>query len=793
VYPGALKKSEYKHPGLKNITQQNRNDLMRTIFSLIIFAISGNSFILNAQMAIGEWRSHLPYSQARRLVETADRVYCGTRTGLFYFEKQDNSLHTITRIDGLSDVEISAISYTDEVDILVITYVNANLDIIRNGQIKNIPDIKRKQIMGNKTVNDIMIHDKLAYLSCGFGIVVVNLEREEIKDTYYIGEDGGQVNVMAMTIDDQFFYAATSTGIYRADIDAPNLIDYNYWQKITDIPNSSMRFNTITCYNDRIYANYSNPLNTADTIYYYEDGGWKIMPSQRFNQVRRLKVQGDKLIVVSSYHTLSYDKNGNRLMDFVSANPQDALLDKDNVLWVADMTDGMLMKPGDEDKIPLIPNGPISNEAVKMAVSGDYLYAVAGGVTPSWNNTFNRAELNILQNNLWTEGFDTSNYFDLFSLAIDPADPAHVFAGSWGYGLFEFSQGKLVEIYRDHNSTLQTIIPGGDFFRLGGLCFDRQNNLWVVNSNVPEAVSVRKPDGQWKSFSFGGKLKDPPAIGEIIMTQNGQFWMFLPKNFGLFAFDINGTIDDESDDSYLKFDIRDENNDIISNNVFSLAEDHDGNIWVGTDKGIVVYFSPSRVLNGDPFYGQQILVPRNDGTPLADFLLSTETVTAITVDGANRKWVGTSRSGVFLLSEDGLEQIHNFTVDNSPLFSDNIMDIEINGQTGEVFFATEKGIISYKSTATYGNSDFEGVYVYPNPVREDYEGEIVITGMIREANIKITDIGGNIVFETTSLGGQAIWDGRTFSGKRVQTGVYLVFCTNEDGSKTHITKLLVIN
>jgi hypothetical protein len=219
----------------------------------------------------------------------------------------------------------------------------------------------------------------------------------------------------------------------------------------------------------------------------------------------------------------------------------------------------------------------------------------------------------------------------------------------------------------------------------------------------------------------------------------------------------------------------------------------EGNIWVGTDKGIVVYYSPSRVFDDDHFYGQQIIVPRNDGTGLADILLGTEKVTAIAVDGANRKWIGTAKSGIYLVSEDGLEEVHHFTEENSPLLSNNITDIAINGENGIVYIGTDRGLISYKSTAIKGRNDFRGVYVYPNPVRHDYRGEIVITGLVGNVNVKITDITGNIVFETTALGGQAIWDGRNFSGDRVRTGVYMIFCTDEDGTQTHITKLLVIN
>jgi hypothetical protein len=234
-------------------------------------------------------------------------------------------------------------------------------------------------------------------------------------------------------------------------------------------------------------------------------------------------------------------------------------------------------------------------------------------------------------------------------------------------------------------------------------------------------------------------------------------------------------------------------NSVISNFIYSIAQDREGNIWLGTNKGIVVYYSPSRVFSSNEFYAQTILVPRNDNSGFGDPLLGTETVTAIKVDGANRKWLGTRNGGVFLVSDDGLKQIHAFNIDNSPLLSNSINDITINENTGEVFFATNSGIISYVSDAVGPAEEFSDVYVYPNPVRETYFGDIVITGLIENAYVKITDLNGNLVHETRSLGGNAIWNGNNLSGKRVSTGVYLVFLTNDDGSLTHVTKLLFIH
>jgi ligand-binding sensor domain-containing protein len=335
---------------------------------------------------------------------------------------------------------------------------------------------------------------------------------------------------------------------------------------------------------------------------------------------------------------------------------------------------------------------------------------------------------------------------------------------------------------------LQTIISGEDYCRIAGVDFDNENNLWVTNSSVPNPISVRKTDGKWKSFHFEGVISNI-LLSEIIVTGNNHKWVILPNGNGLFVFDNMGTIDNENDDQYKKLSIIDENGKIITNRTYSLVEDLTGDIWVGTDQGVVVYYNPENIFDDESFHANRVVLTIGDAT---DYLLKTEVINSIAVDGANRKWIGTEGSGVYLVSKDGTEEINHFTEDNSPLLSNKIVDIGINHESGEVFFATEKGLISYRGSATMGNDEFKDVYVYPNPVRENYEGDITIRGLVSDVNVKITDISGNIVYETTAEGGQATWDGKNFDGRRPSTGVYLVFCTNDDGSKTHITKLLFI-
>jgi ligand-binding sensor domain-containing protein len=364
---------------------------------------------------------------------------------------------------------------------------------------------------------------------------------------------------------------------------------------------------------------------------------------------------------------------------------------------------------------------------------------------------------------------------------------------TWGYGIIYLEKMQKKAVYNPSNSSLQTIIPG-DFCRVYGMAFDKNMNLWVTNSGVSNPISVLSADGKWTSLNYGPAI-NAPNVSKLLIDSGNRKWVILPRGNGLFVFDDNGTPGDIRDDTYTRVSIADNAGNEISNFVYDIAEDLEGNIWVGTASGPVVYYHPAAVFEGPQAggYAQQILVPRNDGSGLGDYLLSTETITSIAVDGANRKWFGTRNSGVYLISADGLKQIHHFTRENSPLLSNTINSITIDGQTGEVFFATDKGIVSYRGTATSGGDSFGKVYVFPNPVRETYHGDITITGLARNVNVKITDISGNLVFETKALGGQAVWNGKNFDGRRVATGVYLVFCTNEDGSKTYVTKLLFIH
>jgi len=772
---------------------------------LLLFSLFFINKIFSQGIAIGQWRDHLPWNSCISVTEGDGIVYCATKYAVFSFDKSDNSLKKMTKVNYLSDIGVSKISYHKALKTLVVAYSNGNLDLIENGVVTNISDIKRKQLQGYKSINNILFIGNYAYLSCGFGIVVVDLEKQEIKDTYYIATNGTQINVLDMTFDGTKLYAATEAGVYDANLNDPDLSDYNAWTKHTEMPHPDGKFNAIEYFNHKIFVNYSTTGYYTDTIFAYNDTTWTYFsyPATCYN----IRSFGNNLVVTNVDCIILYDTTGAKTSiistyylpsGHVSTAPRDAIIDQDqsNVFWIADANLGLIKNVGIWTSTSFMLNGPKTANVFKMSVENSNLWVAPGGMDATWNDVYNRDGVFSFINETWTTydhntipAFDT--IYDIINIAENPSNPSNVFVGSWSKGLLEFNNQALTKIYDASNSTLTSNQPYGPNYRIrvDGIEFDANGNMWVINSGVNTALNVRKPNGNWKAFNFSGYLNNQ-EVGGLIIDKNNQKWMILPRGNGLLVFNDNNTIDDLSDDKIKLLSTSIGNGALPSDNIYSIAVDQDGEVWVGTDLGIAVFYNPENVFSGSSFDSQQILV-NLDG--YIQPLLASEIITAITVDGANRKWIGTQKAGVFLMSADGTTQLQHFTEDNSPLFSNTINCIAMDQKTGEVFFGTDKGIVSYKGDSTAPDSSYTNVLVYPNPVTENYNGLIAIKGLVGNADIKITDISGTLIYQTTAKGGEATWNGKNFSGERAKTGVYLIFCSNSDGSKTIVAKIMFIN
>lgn len=770
--------------------------LKYTLPFLLIFTV----LITAAQKKQGSWHDYLSYNKAVKVALAPNKVYCATEGGLMISDLEDNSVNRFSDVAALSDFGIKTIAFSKENSVLIVAYKNSNLDLVSDSKVVNLSDIKRKQLTGSKAIHNISFISNEAFLSCGFGIVVLNLQKQEVKETYFIGEGGSSLAIFDVEEYAGFLYAATESGILKAKLNDGDLADFNRWTPVVEVPHSTQKFNQLETHAGKLIANYTTDEWAGDAMYAFDGNSWQPFVSsiQFAHDVQQngkyLTVAGrtdvyvidDNNTIVSQFNNYQF---GNESVSGI--NPLSAVVSDNGVVWVADYDNSLVKVSGTNfEKVTI--NGPFDNFMYGLYSSESGLWVAPGG-TSGWQ----KARFQRFKEGSW-EYFTRNNHpeldslFNILCMATDPADAEHVFVGSWGGGLFEYRNGEFLNRYTNKNSPLKTALPkepDAPYVRVGGLDFDSQGNLWITNSNSSTNLLMLTPAGQWKEFVLPGLTTDF-NIRQVLVTQNDDKWIIAPGGQGAYVVDKTGDRKQRLQvTSYFNNGTIEEYTSM--NDIYSIVEDNEGAIWMGTTKGVAVYNNPARIWDTEGFYAQQPSLDLNDG--IYHPLLKTETVTAIAVDGANRKWLGTQNSGVYLISESGEREILHFTIDNSPLFSNNITAIAIDQKNGEVFIGTDQGLISYMGEAIGGKKSYADAYVYPNPVRETYHGPITVTGLIENSEVKITDIAGNLVFRATSLGGQAIWDGRNLNGKRVKTGVYLVFCNDDMGEETHIEKLLFIH
>jgi len=773
---------------------------MRKFFLLLVFTLIVFTKFSFSQVAVGQWQDHLPYNYAIDLAEVGNKIYVATPYALMIFNKSDNSIQKLSKVNGLSDIGTSCLGYSKDANTLVVGYSNGNLDLIEDNEIYNLADIKRKQLYGSKSINNVFILNIYAYLATGFGIVKINLERKEISDTYFIGPNASYIKVNDITFDGTYLYAATENGIYKANANS-NLADYSNWEQLNYLPSYNQDYTQITYYNNYLYAVLANGNNDNNWFIKIQNNAYTLIDTARFKDIRNISISNNKLIV--SHDTLISIFDDNTLSQEFSwititspvwkwhlLHSYNAFFDSQNHLWVADKEYGLLNIISESQTGSYFPNGPSSSSVYDISAGGGDIWVARGGLNISGANLWNPAEVFAYYDYSWhslngSNQSQMAGQHDIVTVCVNPQEQSFSYAGSWNDGLFEFKNHKCSAHYDESNSSLLPFVNND--IKISDMAFDSQQNLWILNPGVNNPVSVKKNDGTWKNFNYSYISND---LREILVTSSNKKWVVLGNGQGLMIFDNGSDIDNESDDKIKHINITDEGGAIITNDIHSIAEDLDGVIWIGTSEGVMTYYEPDQVFDDPNFHADRVLLDLGDGT--AQYLLKYETVTAIAIDGANRKWFGTANSGVFLLSDDCSKQILHFTEDNSPLFSNKILNIAIDETTGEVFFATDKGLISYRNDATDGLTTFNQPYAFPNPVTESYKGLISLIGLVRNAHVKISDIAGNLVYETIANGGMATWNGKDFQGNRVHTGIYLAFCSNDDGSETKVIKILII-
>ncbi|MFN8166000.1 MAG: two-component regulator propeller domain-containing protein [Bacteroidia bacterium] len=782
--------------------------MKKNLLSLLtIFLFSFNAFSQLSPISIGSWRMHIPYNKGIQVDEGKNgTIYCATKFGLFLYNKNSGEYKYYNTLSGLSDHQISNIRYDVITDVLVVSYNNSNLDILRpDGSIANLPEIKEKSIVGGKKINDIDMINGLIYLSCEFGIVVIDINREEVKDTYYIGPNGNALNVNSIAYDGTYIYAATDSGIYKGLYSDPTLYNYSSWSKETNLYSPDGMYTSAASLDGKVYVTVSYPSLNADSVLKLENGNW--IPHLNYADPGAfIDSKNGKLLYRNSNFFIAYRPDGASVnylnnYDYPYGSINRGYCDSDNNIWIADGNYGLLFNSTSGERKTFTPNGPNSESVAQMKCINGHLWVASGSITGDVPNYLIKDGIYYFHDNNWHNFSQVNDSIYKYScnvfsptvacVAVDPSDPSHAFIGSWGSGLLEYRANGGVAFYSAANSGLSEVSNYPNYLLLGGLEYDSDGNLWCVTGYNNNCVSVKKADGSWMKYTIPDVNYVNYLNFDIVIDDIGQKWFITHQGAstgqGVSVFK-EASLNSNAGLHFKKLNDHAGTGALPDMFVRSIAKDKDGAIWLGTDKGVAVIYNPGNVFSGGDFDAQKIIIEQ-DG--YAQYLLETESVTAIAIDGANRKWFGTYSGGVFLMSADGTKQLLNFNIDNSPLPSNLITSISIDGTTGEVFIGTDKGIISYMGDATEGGDECDNYYVFPNPVRHEYSGPIAIRGLINDADVKIVDVAGNLVYHTKANGGEASWNGKKFTGERAETGIYSVFISNEDGSQTCITKFLM--
>ena len=759
-----------------------------------IFAILSILIAITANAGIGDWVLYPSYHNATYCQTAGDKVYVLASGALYSYNTSDEEVRVYDKINTLSDIDITHIEYCKDIKALVVVYSNANIDILFDDEeVYNITDFKNKSLP-DKRINGVDIQGTTAYISTVFGVVELDLEEYEFTNTYTTG-----LNTYCTYLFNGTLFCGTETGMYSCATDK-NLLDKNNWVKKNNYFTKAIceLDGMLYCYLDEfgIYS-YNASNNILKDVVYNHGEKYNAMYSNGKEIIASAK---KKTTIITSPTDVTVYKNSN----------SNFILKDGNHFWDCKGYNGIvkcIAKDGEiiVNSTSVTPDSPIRNYCEYMKFASDDKLLVAGGNLNYFDITFYDGTLMEYDysgnrwNNLPEDTIKQATgipYLNLCAIDEDPAEPGHYFAGSFGYGLYEFRNGKFVKHYSTHNSPLESVIPTNTrFVRIPSVKFDKEGNLWCINTGTKNIVKVLKSDGTWCELYYK-PIEKLATMVEPVMDSRGWLWLkSLQGEAGIFCAKMNGTPLDSSDDESKAWLNKFVNQDGISYDiyqVFALAEDREGQMWVGTNTGLFVIDNPKTFFNNGVF--KQIKVPRNDGTGLADYLLSGTYIKSIQVDGANRKWIGTNDDGIYLISADGLETIHHFTTENSPLPSNSIVSIAINDRSGEVFIGTDKGIASYMSDATRPEEklDENNIYAYPNPVKADFSGNIAIVGLTHDCNVKIVDTAGYLINEGTSNGGQYTWNGRNARGEKVASGVYYVLTYDSNGNEGVATKIVVI-
>ena len=777
--------------------------LARLVLLFFFFHVLSVSFFQSSKsyaQSIGSWQIYPAYTVCTYNIPVGNRIYALMENNLMAYDTDDQSITTFDWMRQLNDVTIAFIRYSEQAKRLILIYDNGNIDLLsteNDDDVVNLAQLKNSA-MQNKKVNNVQIVGSKAYVCTGFGIIVVDMDEAIISKTYNLG-----TSITACTTNETHIYAASAAGLWQGSLN-DNLQDKNNWKKLNNsFAATFMEFfdgllwaqvgNNVMTSNAEI-SSFSNRLQLNKATYWTKSANQLLMGNAQTTCIFNTK---------DDYQTITGSFTWNQLTL------------QGNTFWASDGYEGLQAYTLEDKTFQLVtqkihPNSPLHNYTYHLRYNGDRLM-IAGG-NRHYTSTARPGTAMILESDGTWVNFDPQSaatllpkeiYQDVTNIVCDPNDVSHFYVGTTRSGIFEFKDDKCVGHIGLENSPMQSILPSApapqNFVVGDGLQYDREGNLWVLNctqGRQDTTIRVMRPNGTWTGIPCP-EVQAASTLDNIYFDSRGWAWITSRRMDarGIFMLDYKNTIDNSADDHrQLRGTLINQDGTSYSpDGFFCAAEDIDGSMWVGTNLGPFLISDPSTFRNTN-FTFEQVKVSRNDGSGLADYLLNGIPITAIAIDGGGRKWFGTQENGIFFISADCQEEIYHFTTENSPIPSDDIFDIVIHPSNGQVMFATDKGLCSFVSDATAPEEELvkDSIQIFPNPVEPDYNGPIIVRGLVEDCEVKITSSTGQLIMKGISNGGTFTWNGCNAHGKRVASGIYNLIANTSDGKKAVIRKIAFI-
>jgi ligand-binding sensor domain-containing protein len=777
-----------------------RKSSLLALLSVLLIAPSVQAQI----QPVGQWRSHLPYRLSTHVAQAGPWVYVASGSGLFRYHADQKFVEPLTKVEGLTDVDITALAYDPVTDWVVVGYRNGNLDLIRDEKIVNVPELLRTALYpGKKKINHI--HCGLpgtpragrALLSTDFGVVEMNLDNQLVLGTYLVGPNAQEVVVNGTTTRSDSVWVATASGLTAAG-QGDAWFNPAVWRRHAQWEGQSVLYVSA-------HPALVNPLlavafatSAGDSLSVRRDGTWNSIddgleiPSSIYQVVPR----SNGFWVARSFDILEVVPGAGStwqidpIMSPGTGNnagfrPRGLVWDAQRqILWTANSFRGLSFKDNPTYAQHRVPPGPPSGNVFSLATPGDKVYVAPGAMDATWTAQFNNDGVFVFQEGRWSAIQDAAigNAKDIVAAAANPQDTSQVYLGSWGKGLVHLQAGQLVNRWDATNSPLGPALAStANDVRVGGLAFAPDGTLWMTASLAQNNLYRLTPNGEWTAFNLGQFSGE--AIRDIARDEDGRLWM-ISRTKGLVCAEITGTTA-----QVRRITSGEGDGNLPSPDVQAMLFDQDGELWVGTTDGLAVIYTPYNVFKPGRSVDAQPILREENG--VVQKVLGSERITCMALDGGNRKWIGTQSGGLFLLSPDGLEELMHLTSGNSPLLSDRITALAVDPFTGEVFIGTDRGLQSYRAGATQGGDLFGDVVAFPNPVPPDHTGPITVRGLKANVNCKVTDGAGRLVYEAQAWGGSLVWPGTTLTGERAPGGIYQVYCTDALGQNTLVATVAV--